>query len=104
MQDAEVLVKLEEIIQQLGLELRWEEGDFTGGICRLGEREMVVMNRSLPTFEKIRVLCRDLSQADLSRIFVLPAIRERIGEFGDSPKNSPRIRGLSPNSPKLSRK
>jgi len=81
MQDAEVLVKLEEIVQQLGLELRWEEGDFTGGICRLGKREMVVMNRSLPTFEKIRVLCRDLSHADLSQIFVLPAIRERILRF-----------------------
>lgn len=81
MQDSEVLLKLEEILNELGLELRWEEGDFTGGICRLGERKLFLMNRSLPTFEKIRVLCRDLSHADLSGIFVLPAIRERIVRF-----------------------
>ncbi len=78
MQDAELLSKLEEVVDQLGLELRWDEGDFTGGICRLGDRKILVMNRSLPTVEKIRVLCRNLSHADLSKIFVLPAIREHI--------------------------
>jgi murein endopeptidase len=78
MRNSELLSKLEEIVDQLGLELRWDEGDFTGGICRLGDRKILVMNRSLPTFEKIRVLCQSLSRADLSRIFVLPAIREQI--------------------------
>jgi len=81
MQHAELLSQLEGIVDQLGLELRWDEGDFTGGICRLEDREILVMNRSLPTFEKIRVLCRHLSHADLSKIFVLPAIREHIVRF-----------------------
>jgi hypothetical protein len=81
MQNAELLSQLEEIVLQLGLELRWDEGDFTGGVCRLGDRRILVMNRSLPTFEKIRVLCRNLSDADLSKIFVLPAIREQIVRF-----------------------
>ncbi len=78
MRNTELLSKLEEIVGQLGLELRWDEGDFTGGICRLGDRKILVLNRSLPTFEKIRVLCRNLSHTDLSKIFVLPAIREQI--------------------------
>ena len=78
MQNAELLSHLEGIVDQLGLELRWDEGDFTGGICRFGDRKILVMNRSLPTFEKIRLLCQNLSQADLSKIFVLPAIREQI--------------------------
>ncbi len=78
MRNTELLSKLEEIVGQLGLELRWDEGNFTGGICRLGDRTILVMNRSLPTFEKIRVLCRNLSHTDLSKIFVLPAIREQI--------------------------
>ncbi len=81
MHNAELLSKLEEIVGQLGFELRWDEGDFTGGICRLGDRKILVMNRSLPTFEKIRILCQNLSQADLSKIFVLPAIREQIVRF-----------------------
>jgi hypothetical protein len=85
MHNAELLSKLEEIVGQLGLELRWDEGDFTGGICRFGDRKILVMNRSLPTFEKIRVLCQNLSQADLSKIFVLPAIREQIVQRAVSP-------------------
>ena len=78
MQDQEVLEQLEDLVFHLGLELRWEEGDFTGGICRLRGREIFLVNQSLPTLEKIRVLCRELSQTDLSRTFVVPALRERI--------------------------
>ena len=81
MQDQEVLEQLEDLVFHLGLELRWEEGDFTGGICRLRGREIFLVNRSLPTLEKIRVLCRELSQTDLSRTFVVPALRERILQF-----------------------
>ena len=80
MRNTELLSKLEEIVDQLGLELRWDEGDFKGGVCRFGDRQILVMNRSLPTFEKIRVLCQNLSTADLSKIFVLPAIREQIAQ------------------------
>ncbi|MEE8349049.1 MAG: hypothetical protein V3R94_05745 [Acidobacteriota bacterium] len=78
MQDQEVLEHLEELVFHLGLELRWEEGEFAGGICRLRDQELFLVNPSLTTGEKIRVLCRELSQADLSRTFVLPALRERI--------------------------
>lgn len=73
-----MLEQLEELVFHLGLELRWEEGEFTGGVCRLRDQEIFLVNRSLTTLEKIRVLCRELSQADLSRTFVLPALRERI--------------------------
>ncbi|MCH8820035.1 MAG: hypothetical protein IIB03_06920 [Acidobacteria bacterium] len=85
MQDQEVLEQLEELVLHLGLELRWEEGEFTGGICRLRGQEIFLVNRSLPTLEKIRILCRELSQADLSRTFVLPALRERIIQYTMEP-------------------
>ena len=80
MQDQEVLEQLEELVVRLGLDLRWEEGEFTGGMCRLRGREIFLFNRSLPTPEKIQLLCRELSQADLSGTFVLPALRERISQ------------------------
>ena len=78
MQDQDVLEQLEELVLHLGLELRWEEGDFTGGMCRLRDQEIFLVNRSLTISAKIRVLCRELAQADLSGTFVLPALRERI--------------------------
>ena len=78
MKDTEVLSKLEEITQQLGLELRWEDGHFTGGICHLEDKMMFIINSSLPTFHKVEVLCRELSRFDLSQIFIRPDLRDRI--------------------------
>ncbi len=78
MKDTEVLSKLEEIARQLGLELRWEDGHFAGGICRLESRVLFIINSSLPTFQKVEVLCRELSRFDLSQIFIRPDLRDRI--------------------------
>ncbi len=78
MKDTEVLSKLEEITQQLGLDLSWEDGDFTGGTCRLENRILFIINSSLPTFQKVEVLCRELSRFDLSKIFIRPDLRDRI--------------------------
>jgi len=81
MKDTEVLSKLEEITRQLGLNLRWEEGHFTGGVCRLEDKMMFIINSSLPTFQKVEVLCRELSRFDLSQIFIRPDLRDRIQQF-----------------------
>ena len=81
MKDTEVLSKLEEITQQLGLDLRWEDGHFAGGLCRLESRVLFIINSSLPTFQKVEVLCRELSRFDLSQIFILPDLRARIHQF-----------------------
>jgi len=78
MKDTEVLSKLEEIIRQLGLELRWEDGHFAGGICRLESKVLFIINSSLPTFQKVEVLCRELCHFDLSQIFIRPELRDRI--------------------------
>jgi len=78
MKDNEVLSTLEEITRQLGLELKWEDGHFTGGVCRFDNRMMFIINSSLPTFQKVEVLCHELSRLDLSQIFIRPDLRDRI--------------------------
>ena len=78
MNDAQLLEKLGEVAKQLGIDLRWDEGEFSGGICRLRDRRILVINRSLPTAVKVKVLCRELAHLDISSIFVLPAIRAQI--------------------------
>lgn len=78
MKNTEFLERLEEVVKQLRVELRWDEGEFAGGICRLGDRRIFLINRSLPTVEKINVLCRGLAQLDISSVFILPEIRARI--------------------------
>lgn len=81
MKNTELLEKLEEVVNRLRIELRWDEGEFAGGICRLRDRRIFLINRSLPNFEKISVLCRGLAQLDISSIFIPPAIRARIESY-----------------------
>jgi len=78
MEEKQVLDQLTNLVGQLGLEMRWEEGDFTGGICRVDAQEMFIINPSLPTFEKVQVLCLSLRGLDLSKVFVVPRLRALI--------------------------
>ena len=78
MKDAELLEQLEEIVRQLGIELVWDDGEFRGGICRVEGRQLFLMNRILPSSQKVEILCRELSSLDLSQIFILPRVRQRI--------------------------
>ena len=78
MKDAELLEQLEEIVRQLGIELVWDDGEFRGGICRVEGRQLFLMNRILPSSQKVEILCCELSSLDLSQIFILPRVRQRI--------------------------
>lgn len=78
MTDREVLEKLEELLARLGIDLVREPGEFSGGLCRIGEENRFILNRALPLPQQIGILCRDLSSVDLSQVYVLPVLREMI--------------------------
>jgi hypothetical protein len=76
--DEELLDNLQALTDQLGIRLLRKEGDFTGGIYRLRDQRVFLINSSLSISETILVFCKELACQDLSRVFVLPAIRELI--------------------------
>ena len=78
MKDSELLDQLEAIIAQLGIELVLDDGEFRGGICRVEGRQLFLVNRILPSSQKVEILCAELSSLDLSQIFILPRVRQRI--------------------------
>lgn len=78
MVEAEQLASLENIVSQLGIELRYEKGEFKGGVCRIGDKRMLIVNRALEPQQKISVITKELSQIDLSEVFIVPAIRKLI--------------------------
>jgi len=82
--DEEVLDKLQALTDQLGIRLLRKDGEFRGGVYRLRNEQTFLINASLSTSEAIVVLCRELARQDLSRVFVLPAIRELLEGEGKS--------------------
>ena len=78
MTDREILEKLEELLARLEIGLVREQGEFSGGLCRIGGENRFILNRALPLPQQIGILCRDLATVDLSRVYVLPVLREMI--------------------------
>ena len=78
MTDPEILEKLEELLARLEIDLVREQGEFSGGLCRIGGENRFILNRALPLPQQIGILCRDLATVDLSRVYVLPVLREMI--------------------------
>lgn len=78
MKDQDLLRSLEELVAQLDIQLRYEKGDFDGGLCRLDDQRLLIVNAALPTRKKIRVLARELACLELDQVFVVPAVRRAI--------------------------
>lgn len=73
-----LLTSLEETVTRLGIEVQSVRGDAPSGLCRLGNRQVLMWNAALTAGQQVSVLCRELARLDLSRVFIVPAVRERL--------------------------
>lgn len=82
MKEEEILSGLESLIATLGVQLRYEKGDFSGGLCILKDKRMLIINSALAPPQRIKVLASELSQMNLENVFMVPALRQVIDEVG----------------------
>ncbi len=78
MTEEQILSLLEELIAQMGITLRYEKGDFKGGLCRVGEQRIMILHKALHPSQKIRIMCQELARLDLSQVFIPPKLRDLI--------------------------
>ena len=90
MKDSEKLSNLEEVVNQMGIMLRYEKGDFRGGFCRVGDKKMLIVNSALDLQVKISLISHELSKLDLSETYVVPAVRLLIENCKDR-QNQPEV-------------
>lgn len=83
MNDEIILQELENICCKLGLNLRYEVGDFIGGLCRIDEEKLIIINKKLPINRKIKLIAQEISTLNFEDIFILPAVKEIILENRD---------------------
>lgn len=82
MKEEEILGGLENLIGTLGVQLRYEKGDFSGGLCTVKDKRMLIVNSALSPAQKIKVLAGELSQMNLENVFMVPALRQIIDDVG----------------------
>ncbi|MDY6973695.1 MAG: hypothetical protein SV775_15435 [Thermodesulfobacteriota bacterium] len=85
MDNKAVLGHLEALAHALGIQIRYErlEGDTafpSGGLCRIKDKQLIIVNLSATTGEKVQTLVGALRRFDLSRIYVKPALRDILEE------------------------
>lgn len=73
--DAVILEGFETLARNLSIEIRYEKGNFQGGLCRIDGQPAFIINKDLSISQKIKVLAKELASFDLEGIYILPAIR-----------------------------
>jgi len=85
MKEEEILRGLEELMRHSGVQVRYEKGDFDGGLCIIKDKRMLILNRTQSSAYHIRVLAGELAKLPLDEVFMLPALRQVIDEVGLQP-------------------
>lgn len=83
MQNEGLLTALEGLAEQLQIPVTYatlatEELPGRGGLCVIHGERRIIIERTLTTREKARLLATGLAQFDLEDVFLLPAVREAI--------------------------
>lgn len=73
-----LIEEMEEIVRQLGIQIRYEKGDFDGGYCILKEQKVLVVNKRLHDARKASILAQALAGIGIDAVFIKPALREYI--------------------------
>ncbi len=75
-----ILQGFENLIQSLSIDLRYEKGDFAGGLCRLPGKIIFIINPKLPIENKIKLIASELRSLELTHIYIRPVLRKIINE------------------------
>ena len=72
--------ELEQLAGQLGIRVRYEainlDNFVSGGLCRLREEYLIIINSRSSMTERIQILGKALKHFDLDQVHIKPAIRE----------------------------
>ena len=74
----QLLADLEDLSHNLGIELRYEKGDFEGGYCILKSQKILVVNKRLHDARKASSLAQALAEFGIETTFIKPTLREYI--------------------------
>lgn len=87
MNDFDILSKLEDLADRLGVKLRYEnlaKGPIraSGGYCRLQDNHFILIDKNDSQKRKIKLIALSLRRFDLETVFVPPALRHIIDFSG----------------------
>lgn len=88
-QKENVLRQFEELAESLGIKVRFEvmkkeSAFFPGGWCKVKGEDMIIVNSRASIEDKVEIMGKALGYFDLSRVYVLPAVRELLDKINQA--------------------
>ncbi len=74
-----LIQEIENLLAQLSIPLRYEKGNFKGGLCRVNDERLFILNKNLPLEQKLQIFREELTHLDLEDIFIRPVLRDYLG-------------------------
>ena len=74
----QVIKELESAVEQLGLRVRREKGNFHGGYCVRNDEEFLMLNRVHPPEVHLAVLADALRTMDVDKVYLKPVVRQAL--------------------------
>lgn len=71
---------LKQAAHQLGMRVRVDNGSFRGGRCRVGDENVIVLNRRHTPEAHLAILAESLRDQPVDTIFLRPAVRDALEE------------------------
>ena len=78
MKTVQIVKELEAAVEQLGLRVRREKGNFRGGYCVRNEEEFLMLNRVHPPEVHLAVLADALKTTDVDSVYLRPLVRQAL--------------------------
>ena len=73
--DEAIINAFEALAENLSIQIRYEKGDFKGGICRVDDKKTFIINKDLQASKKIDLLAKEFALYDLEDVYILPVLR-----------------------------
>lgn len=75
-----LLSMFEELSVKLNIKLVHAKGSFVGGSCVYNDQEYIIINKSKPIEQRLKVLATSFHYRDLSDKYLVPVLRSYIDE------------------------
>lgn len=76
----DILQELENVVDSLSIQLRYEKGNFKSGGCKIKNKQFIFINKKSTIEQKLVLLATELGKLNLNNIYLLPVVREFIEE------------------------
>ena len=70
----------EELAEKLDINIVQDKGNFNGGICTINDENYIVVNKSKPIEQRLKILANAFKKKKLSDTYLIPALRSYIDE------------------------